>query len=75
MVATQVYGDVFVLLLLGTVTGMLLAMPVLAEREAGLSRALMRPAGRARRVVLQVARPPIGSRTLARSAQRRGDRV
>ncbi|HPE72706.1 MAG TPA: hypothetical protein PK018_11165 [Candidatus Competibacter sp.] len=32
-VATQVFGDVFVLLVLGLMLGFLLAMPVLAERE------------------------------------------
>jgi len=31
-VATQIYGDMFVLLLLGTALGSLMAMPVLAER-------------------------------------------
>lgn len=33
-IATQVFGDVFVLLVLGLCLGFLLAMPVLAEREA-----------------------------------------
>ena len=33
-VATQVFGDVFVLLVLGLNLGFLLAMPVLAEHEA-----------------------------------------
>lgn len=32
-VATQAYGDIFILLLLGTALGTLLAMPVLAERD------------------------------------------
>jgi hypothetical protein len=32
-VATQLFGDVFVLLLLGMVAGFFLATPVLAERE------------------------------------------
>ena len=34
-IATQVYGDVFILLLLGWTVGFLLAMPVLAIRETG----------------------------------------
>ena len=34
-VATQAYGDIFILLFLGTCLGALLAMPALAERERG----------------------------------------
>lgn len=36
-VATQAYGDVFVLLTLGTSVGILLALPVLAARDLGLT--------------------------------------
>jgi hypothetical protein len=32
-VATQLFGDLFVLLILGTIAGFFLATPVLAERE------------------------------------------
>jgi len=48
-VATQLFGDLFVLLLLGLVAGFFLATPVLAERErapAGVPREPMRTAHR-----------------------------
>lgn len=42
-VATQLFGDLFVLLLLGLVTGFFLATPVLAEREQANRGALREP--------------------------------
>lgn len=60
MVATQVYSDVFVLLLLGTAAGMLLAMPVLAGREAHTRMATMNPAVAAGRFSPQEARRSMG---------------
>lgn len=55
-VATQVYADLFILLMLGTCLGFLLAMPVLAARESQITGgAIRRPLVRsvpARRVVV-----------------------
>jgi Sec-independent protein secretion pathway component TatC len=38
LVATQVFGDVFVQLMMGWAVGFLLAMPVLAERDVEIRR-------------------------------------
>jgi peptidoglycan/LPS O-acetylase OafA/YrhL len=46
-VATQVYGDIFILLLVGTALGALLAMPVLAERALQRRILSVSPAPRA----------------------------
>ena len=64
LVATQVYGDLFVLLILGLVTGFFLATPVLAEREWAQHAAARSPTPSS-------SRPPImnGSR-IARPARR-----
>jgi hypothetical protein len=42
-VATQAYSDLFILLILGSCLGFLLAMPVLASRGDGVKRRVMQP--------------------------------
>jgi hypothetical protein len=63
-VATQVFGDLFVLLSLGLVSGFFLAAPVLAERERLLQPAVVR---RPRVLPHPAVMPEVG---LARGARR-----
>jgi hypothetical protein len=55
-VATQLFGDLFVLLLLGLVAGFFLATPVLAEREQAQRRAPRAPVTSPRPTVVPGAR-------------------
>ena len=54
-VATQLFGDLFVLLLLGMVTGFFLATPVLAEREQAHRSAPRAPVQSARPIAVPAA--------------------
>jgi hypothetical protein len=46
-VATQAYGDVFILITLGTTVGVILALPAIAANELGIAQALANQAGAA----------------------------
>ena len=54
-VATQLFGDLFVLLLLGLVAGFFLATPVLAEREQAQRNAPREPVPSSRRIAVPAA--------------------